>query len=193
MSINSKNGSYIDDSLGGHVFAPNLANIIANFLMNENCKSVADYGCGPGWYTNIISSKGILCDGYDANAFTETIAKRCNYSGNFYILDLTEPHLLKKKYNWILSLEVGEHIPPQYEDILINNIINNCSDGIILSWAIEGQDGPGHVNCKNNDYIKNKFINLGYVNDLETENLFRQNTDETACWFRNTIMVFRKK
>ena len=62
-----------------------------------------------------------------------------------------------------MSLEVGEHIPKEYEDIFINNLHNNNNKGIILSWAILGQGGFGHVNEQNNDYIKSKMSNLGYI------------------------------
>ena len=89
-----------------------------------------------------------------------------------------------------MSLEVGEHLPQQFEDIFIHNLHNNNKYGILLSWAIKGQGGYGHCNEQDNDYIKSKICELGYTNDFESENKLRN--DSSLYWFKNTIMVFRK-
>jgi len=89
-----------------------------------------------------------------------------------------------------MSLEVGEHLPPQFEDIFISNLHNNNTCGMVLSWAVKGQGGHGHFNEQNNDYIKSKICKLGYANDVKSENKLRR--DSTLGWFKNTIMVFRK-
>ncbi len=90
-----------------------------------------------------------------------------------------------------MSLEVGEHLPKKFEDIFINNLHNNNENGMVLSWALVGQPGDGHINCQNNDYIKSKICKLGYINDIESENKLR-NAASRCYWFKNTIMVFRK-
>ena len=51
---------------------------------------------------------------------------------------------------------------------------NNNRYGIVLSWAIKGQGGHGHFNEQNNDYVKSKICNLGYINDIESENILRK-------------------
>jgi len=190
--IDNNTGAYLDDSLVHHIFDKTLADAIKDFIKNENCNLVADFGCGPGWYTNVINSlTRVKCDGYDANPNTLTLTKENNFAGDFYIKDLTQNLETNINYDWVLCLEVGEHIPAKFEDILIKNLDKNNTKGIILSWAVEGQDGPGHVNCKNNDYIKNKFRELNYINDLAAEEKLR-NSVSRAMWFKNTIMVFRK-
>lgn len=70
-------------------------------------------------------------------------------------------------------------------------IIDN-STGIWLNDSLigHGQGGDGHVNCQNNEYIKQKFLDLGYYNDIEDENYLRNNS--SFSWFKNTIMVFKK-
>ena len=89
--IDKNNGAYLDASLSGHVFDVTLAEAIKDFFKNENCNHIADFGCGPGWYTNVINSlKDIKCDGYDANPYTLELARQNNFIGNFYIKDLTQ-------------------------------------------------------------------------------------------------------
>lgn len=73
-----------------------------------------------------------------------------------------------------MSLEVGEHLPPQFEDIFIQNLHNNNKHGIVLSWAVKGQGGHGHFNEQNNDYVKSKICDLGYVNDVKSENILSE-------------------
>jgi tryptophanyl-tRNA synthetase len=106
------------------------------------------------------------------------------------VLDLSIPKKFDEPFDWVMSLEVGEHLPQKFEDIFINNLHNNNKYGIILSWAVKGQCGHGHCNEQNNDYIKSKICKLGYLNDIITETKLRE--DSTLFWFKNTIMVFRK-
>jgi hypothetical protein len=44
---------------------------------------------------------------------------------------------------------------------------------------------------RNNDYVKNLFEKLGYYNDINEENIMRNNA--SVRWFNNTIMIFKKK
>ena len=53
----------------------------------------------------------------------------------------------------VLSLEVGEHIPEDYEDIYLENLDRHADKIIILSWAVPEQGGFGHVNERDNGYI----------------------------------------
>ena len=130
-------------------------------------------------------NNGINVTGYDGNPKTPEL------TGNLAsVLDLAIPHTFETPYDWIMSIEVGEHLPPQYEDIYIENLHNNNTKGIVMSWALEGQGGLGHFNEHSNEYIKNKMIGLGYTNDLEAENILRESS--SLWWFKNTIMVFRK-
>jgi cyclopropane fatty-acyl-phospholipid synthase-like methyltransferase len=158
---------------------------LLDFFKNENVNSLADLGCGMGLYVKAFQQNNINANGFDGNPNTPELTNNiCK------ILDLSLPIKFDEPFDWIMSLEVGEHLPPQFEDIFINNLHNNNKYGILISWAIEGQDGHGHVNCKNNDYIKTKIQNLGYLNDIENENKLRDIS--TLWWFKNTIMVFRK-
>ena len=105
-------------------------------------------------------------------------------------MDLSKPNKLEEKFDWVLCLEVGEHIPKEYESILIKNIDDNNTKGVVLSWAVVGQGGDGHVNCQDNEYIKEAFSSLNYTNDEYSE--FTLRSHATLPWFKNTIMVFRK-
>lgn len=168
-----------------HAYDPYLANAIANFLFINQATSIVDLGCGLGQYTRLLNQKGFFCKGYDGNPETFNLTNgACN------VLDLSQKIDLNEQFDWVLSLEVGEHIPCEYEHVFLKNCANHAKEGIILSWALPGQGGYGHFNEKPNNYIKNKMALLGFVNDIEAENQLRLHS--SLWWFKNTIMVFRK-
>lgn len=173
------------DAIHHHVVDKPLAQAIVHFLRQEGANYVADFGCGEGSYVEAIYKAGIFCDGFDGNPCTEELTK-----GAGKTLDLSQPFFLEKVYDWVICLEVGEHIPKEFEDGFFENLDNHVVNGIILSWAIKGQGGWGHFNEQDNEYVKNKMSKLGYVNDTVAENLLREKS--TFPWFKNTIMVFRK-
>jgi cyclopropane fatty-acyl-phospholipid synthase-like methyltransferase len=162
-----------------------LSAYLVTFLKLENVKSVVDFGCGNGYYVKVLSENDINIIGFDGNPNTPELT-----NNTCKVLDLSKPIRFTNPFDWVISFEVGEHLPKEFEDVFVKNLHNNNSQGIILSWAVEGQGGDGHFNERNNDYVKSKICNLGYVNDIEAENMMRQNA--SISWFKSTIMVFRK-
>ena len=171
---------------GNEIFDEGLAKAILSYLKKQNVKKIADFGCGHGQYTFFFEKENLKCDGFDGNPDTPKITKnKCK------VLDLTKKFVSETKWEYIISLEVGEHLPKKFEKIFIQNLDDNNTKGIILSWALVGQGGYGHFNERNNDYIKNIFTKLGYYNDINAETYLRNNA--IVDWFKNTIMVFKKK
>jgi cyclopropane fatty-acyl-phospholipid synthase-like methyltransferase len=186
MSNINKNGYWEGlEALGQHVYDSALADYLLIFFKSENASSLVDFGCGLGDYVKTFKNNNINAFGFDGNPNTPELTNNlCN------ILDLSIPKQFEQPFDWVMSLEVGEHLPKKFEDIFIYNLHNNNKYGIVLSWAVKNQGGHGHFNEQNNDYIKLKICNLGYINDIETENKMRDMS--TLSWFKNTIMVFRK-
>jgi cyclopropane fatty-acyl-phospholipid synthase-like methyltransferase len=181
----NQNGYWETANDAGHVHDTNLCVCIYEFLRNNNINSLLDLGCGTGDYCKYFLNQNIMCDAYDGNPNTPIIS-----NGIGKVLDLSNDCDLNKMYDCVLSLEVGEHIPKQYEDIFINNVCKHSSKWIILSWAIVGQAGNGHVNCQNNDYIIDKLEKNNFSLQESHSKYLRENS--IAPWFKNTIMVFKK-
>ncbi len=183
-SGNIHNHGYWEDE-SGHITDWALADALVDFFKNEKAKTIVDFGCGKGDYVKHLLGADFICEGYDGNPLTEKMS-----DGVAKILDLSIRFDLKKQYDWVMSLEVGEHIPREFEKTLIDNIMRHAKNGIVLSWAVVGQGGKGHVNTRNNPYIKKIFAKHGWVNDVEAERSLRANSK--LRWFKNTIMVFRR-
>jgi len=184
FSINQK-GYWESDTSYAHVYDALLSKTLIKYLKDNNIKSIYDFGCGMGDYAKNIINAGITCKAFDGNPFTKELT-----GGVGDVLDLSVPVQLEK-FDCVLSFEVGEHIPAEYEETFINNLVNNTNSKIILSWAVEGQGGTGHVNCRNNDYIINVFKNKDFEYDEESSMHLRSHISN-APWFRNTIMIFDK-
>ena len=177
---------YGNEVISEHAFDGWLANALVDFLKNENAKSVLDLGCGKADYVKVLLAHQFYCEGYDGNPETVEIS-----NGVAKVADLSEPLDLGRKFDWVVSLEVGEHIPKIYETIFVENLHRHNTQGIVLSWAVKGQVGYGHFNEQNNEYVKALLEKYGYDNDIEAEKFLRE--EASLLWFKNTIMVFRKK
>lgn len=68
----------------------------------------------------------------------------------------------------MLSLEVGEHIASEHEDVFIGNIVRHAKEAVVLSWAITGQSGHYHINNHENSYIIAKMLEHRFSFDADT-------------------------
>lgn len=184
-SLILKSGAWNTKDMNEHVFDDTLAEGLLNIFNDNNIKTIVDFGCGPGEYVRFFKNNKFDIDGYDGNPNTIVLS-----NGLCKILDLTKNIKLDKKFDCVLSLEVGEHIPKEYEQIYINNLVENSNNYVIISWAIPEQGGYGHVNCQTNEYIKKEFNNRAFISCEKEENLLRESAKST--WFKDTIMVFKK-
>lgn len=168
----------------GHIHDRSLSNALTQYLLENNTTTVVDFGCGLGDYARAFKSASIKVEAYDGNPNTETISQ-----GTGKVLDLSKAFYLKKKFDAVVCLEVGEHIPAEFETLFLDNICKHVRKTLIISWAVEGQGGSGHVNCKNNDYIIAQLKDRGFKYNAKASQALR-NSATNASWFSNTLLVF---
>jgi hypothetical protein len=178
----AKTGYWSGNTEANHKFDLPLAEAIKMLLIKENILNVLDVGCGYGYYVDHLSNNSkLVCAGIDGNPDTD-VNPLCR------VHDLTTPFNHVTDSECVLCLEVGEHIPKQFTSQFLSNIKNGKPKVIILSWAIPGQGGDGHVNELPNEDVINMFSEYTY--DIETSQKLRDAA--SLWWFKNTIMVFRK-
>ncbi len=135
-----------------------FATTLSKFLLG---KRVASFGDGPGLYKKLMLEKKevVSYDSFDGAPFCEETTE-----GQVKFLDLSVPiHHLASKYDWIVSVEVGEHIPVEFESIYFDNLVRHAIEGIIMSWAKIGQGGHSHINNRDFPYVKSQMEARGYV------------------------------
>ena len=111
-------------------------------------------------------------------------------NGHVQPRDLSQPLSLGRKFDWVVSLEVGEHIPRQFEHTFISNIVNHATRGIVLSWAVVGQRGTGHVNTRSNAHIAAALAREGWAKDEQASQAARDVA--TMGWFKGSLGVYRR-
>jgi hypothetical protein len=179
------NGAWTIKNLNEHVFDDSLASAFVNLFKINDVKNCVDFGCGPGKYVEYFNANGIPTVGYDGNPYTEELT-----AGKCHIIDLSVPFDLRQTFDCVMSLEVGEHIPMEFQETYIDNLVKHAGRFIVISWAIPGQDGYGHVNNRTNEYIREAFKTRGFSCNEYMDNILRLTADNT--WFGNTVMTFRR-
>jgi hypothetical protein len=135
---------------------------IASFMVTliKANQTVLDLGCGVGQYGHLLNkiAPGISYHGYDGAVNGESFT-------NDFInwIDLSVPiELPVTSYSWVISIEVGEHLPLEFEQTYLDNIAKYAQCGIFTSWAMPRQKGHGHVNCRPMIYIAEQLEARGF-------------------------------
>ena len=166
-----------------HECSLELAKWISEFLPKD--KLIHDFGCGNGNYLKYLKD----------NYFEKLIGYEGEIPNSKVFDNIIQQNLtdeFKVEKGNVICLEVGEHIPKEYQDVFLNNICNACNDKLILSWAIRGQTGLLHVNCLNYDEVK-PLIEMRGFKLLEKESLNSRACINFSCdWFKNTLYIFQK-
>ncbi len=168
-----------------HVFSYRLAEYLAKLLPRD--RPVFDFGCGTGAYSKYLRDVGFTdvtaIEGADLEELFETKVE---------VHDLSEPFNLRRAGS-VVSLEVGEHIPGERMQVFLENLARHCSGLIVLTWAVVGQDGIGHVNNRDNYEIIGRVQELGFDFLWRESKEIREKIEKHCAWFSNTIMIFKKK
>ena len=184
----SKHGGWCakqsSESGGKHFWDKGLNSALSRFFYK---KTVGSFGDGPGRYSKEINALGEVKSytAYDGAPFCENVT-----GGVVKFLDLTVPHYGLPAYDWVMSLEVGEHIPAKYEDIYLDNLVRHAREGVVLSWATIGQGGFSHVNNKELKDVVAQMAKRGFsFNELDGKPL---RDASKYYWLRNNIHVYRR-
>lgn len=170
---------------GQHAFSYRLAEYVSKLLPKN--EPLYDLGCGLGTYSKYLRDVGFTnvtaVEGSDLEELFETKVE---------VHDLTQPIQPKNPGN-VLCLEVAEHIPGEYMDLLLDNISRCCSGYLVMSWAVRGQDGYGHVNCMDNYEVIGMLQDKGFAFLWGPSREARSVIEDFSCqWFKNTILIFKK-
>ncbi len=179
-------GGYGDEGVLWHQHSNLLMRKILE-LWDNKTTPIIDFGCGHNWYVSVFNYYGYRAYGIDMVDLG---------SKYFTSWDITQGFLFEIKnpdgnVN-VLSLEVGEHIPAEFADVYLDNLTKYPGD-IILSWAVPGQEGIGHINCQSNEWVIEQMAKRGYKLHAEHTAALREEVKFCHCnWFQNTLMYFTK-
>ena len=92
--------------------------------------------------------------------------------------------------DWATFIEVGEHVPQEFEQQLIDNVSKIPRKGLIASWASPGQQFRGyHINSRTIEYVQGEFTRRGWVIDEQATKLIRQGRSRR----KRILTVYRRQ
>ena len=161
--------------------------ITAEMQILFQTKSVLDLGCGLGHYGKAFDEgSSVRWTGYDGSENIETVT-----DDYVHFMDLTSPQWIGKKFDWVMSLDVGEHIPQEAETVFIDNIVRHAIEGVVLSWAVPGQGGHHHVNEQPNDHIIEQMQDRGFVQSSPWTKRLREAAE--LAYFKSSIVIYERE
>lgn len=167
---------------------PNDGLIQTVLIFVSKSKRIVDIGSGIGQCVESLLDKGYKSIGIDGSEEVEKVT-----NGLVKFLDLSVPiqpdDEESLRSEWGLFIEVGEHIPKEFESVVISNINKLVTEGLIVSWAVPKQRGRGHVNCQPPEYIASEFEKFGWVLDEVATELAKQICEKSLS---NRLMILRK-
>lgn len=180
---NSNTGFWNDKQRQTHITSTVLQKKLLQFYKRKGVKNVIDFGCGDCSYVKFLRKHGIDAYGIDKNN---------NMIGKKYYLHKDLGDNLYLDCDYAQSFEVGEHIPLKKMDIFIDNICRSAKKGVIISWAVEGQGGDGHINERNNDFVIKQFRKRNFVLDKNATSFFKNcHYGNKFLYFPFSMMVFK--
>jgi len=141
--------------------------VIEIFNLKEKTGSIVDVGAGTGHLVKQFRNMDFICNGLEGSEYAV-----CHSLTDIYLVDLRTALAVSLKYDLAISLEVAEHIDPEFVDVYVDNLCA-LSDTILISAAVPNQGGEHHVNEQPFWYWLEKFEKRGYKLDEEAVAKFR--------------------
>jgi 2-polyprenyl-3-methyl-5-hydroxy-6-metoxy-1,4-benzoquinol methylase len=162
-----------------------------------------DIGCANGFVADFLLSKGVDANGIEGadaafNHMPETIKPKVHQ------LDLREDWTeyfysnIKRKFEVVNFTEVAEHLKPEHEDMMINNVKMLVGKFLIMSWSNEwcpfkGTDKQEHFNPRDKKYVIQKMKKYGFDFQESMSIEFNKEIENLEVYehWKNTILVFK--
>lgn len=181
--------------VGGNFYLPHKMGALLGALFAN--QSVLDLGCGLGQYGKFFADRfpSVRWLGIDGAERVEELT-----NGHVRFADLTEglPLFAQQRWDWVMSLEVAEHVPRSGEAVFVHNLLRYAEKGVILSWAPPPErnrkdNGHHHVSCQTNEYVTCALGLLGMSPDYELQERLRTALIQSReCpWLIPSVMSFR--
>ncbi|MDJ1177714.1 methyltransferase domain-containing protein [Roseofilum sp. BLCC_M91] len=150
-------------------------------------KSIIDVGCGVGTWLSVFNQCGI--DDYLGIDGAYVDPKMLMIpQDKFQTFKPEQPIDLSREFDLVVSLEVAEHILPNYAQDFVKTL-TELGPVVMFSAAIPYQGGTGHVNEQWPEYWQDYFRKYGYVVfDVIRAKIW--NDEAVEPWYRQNILLY---
>ena len=125
-----------------------------------NISSVFDVGCATGHWLSVYENEGLEVSGLEGT--TNSIPHMMVDASKIDIHDLREPYQKNHNVDLVYSIEVAEHIEPEFVDNYVDALTRHDAPYILMTAAPPGQGGHGHFNLQYKEYWIDKMQAKGY-------------------------------
>ncbi|CAK9104618.1 unnamed protein product [Durusdinium trenchii] len=147
-------------------------------------KSVGEFGALNGASSRWLNESKLLT----SRAFDGARGVTNLTRGRVTEQDLSVP-LLAESYDWILCLEVAEHIPQARLGTFLENLRRHAKEGAVVSWSWCGAGGEHHISCRSPEEARALFAKVGLIADLEASAAAQ--AASSVWWISRTVQVYR--
>jgi len=161
--------------------------IVPTLLSLVKPSSVVDVGCGTGAWLSVFRLAGVTdilgIDGSYVDVHELLIPPAA-----FRAADVGSAIDTNRRFDLVLSLEVGEHLPEANANAYMDNL-TSLGNVIAFSAAVPGQGGTAHLNEQWPEYWKALFEVRGYklVDCLRHRFWDNPNIDR---WYRQNLLLY---
>lgn len=181
--------AYNSTFFNSRIFKADYQTIAENIVEIYQPKTVADFGCGPGYLSKELAKLGVKVTAVDGYA-------RPDFSGlavEFHTLDLNDRAAIEnlfrgRSFDLAISLEVAEHLNPAASSPLVN-CLTTVAPVVVFSAAVPGQGGHGHINLQPREYWHREFTKCGFVCADRLREKLRASS-HVAPWYRYNILDY---
>ena len=175
---------YSKQAIGSYRSACEIVKLVKEAI---NPRSVVDVGCGIGTWLKVWSECGMEdIFGIDGDYIRSD--QLLIPPDRFMSMNLSAPTALAKKFDFVQSLEVAEHLPEASAESFVSFL---CSLGSIVLFgaAIPYQGGTSHINEQWPEYWAELFGRKGYVAiDALRERVW--NNPSVEWWYCQNTVIF---
>lgn len=185
MSVIYNKNFYKDQKDGSFASAQKVVPFIYNAFKPE---SVLDIGCGVATWLSVFANKYSVTDivGVDGDYVNKQMLNI--NPDKFVSYDLKKVYNANRKFDLAMSLEVGEHLPEESADNLVESL-TTASDIVLFSAAIPNQIGTYHINEQYAEYWAKKFIKKGYIPiDFLRSRIW--NEPDVEWWYKQNMILY---
>lgn len=152
-------------------------------------ESVISLGCGTGRNLSPLYERGVSVHGVDGSV--KAIKNGMIPRDYLELHDLRDPYSPESEFDLVLCIEVLEHIPAKFADVVVESIVNS-GEWIVVTAAEPGQGGTHHVNEQPHSYWKQTFRkhNATYQGEKTQSVADRLNDIDELVWIPKNLMVF---
>jgi cyclopropane fatty-acyl-phospholipid synthase-like methyltransferase len=181
------NQDSLPSHLGGHLNKTHNDRGALTYCIDQfKIKSFLDVGCGPGGMVRLAHMRGLHSMGIDGDWEVEKEPETYIAIHDFTTGPVPDGQYSQKEFDLGWSVEFLEHVEEQY----MSHYMASFQRCVIATAAPPGYAGHHHVNCRTQEYWRQKFNEYGFTYDPVFTEIIRKESTMQKPFLQSTGMFY---